>query len=298
MDDRKKNKFSARPRLPEWIRVKAHAGCGRKEIDSLVSNLNLNTVCQSAKCPNIGECWHKKTATFMILGNICTRNCRFCAVDNGTPEAPDPKEPLHIAEAVKKMGLKYVVITSVTRDDLEDGGAGHFAAVIRKIRELNSSNTEIEILTPDFGGDIESLKTALDAGPTIFNHNIETVERLSHEIRIIANYRQSLKVLNNAAELSGDSIPVKSGLMVGLGETDEEVVRTIDDLYAHGVRMLTVGQYLPPSNNHWPLKRYVHPDTFKEWGEYASNLGFTHVASAPLVRSSYHAEELKHSKGR
>jgi lipoyl synthase len=291
-EDKSKLK-KVRPRLPEWIRVKAYTGQGRNDVNKLVSSLGLNTVCQSAKCPNIGECWHKKTATFMIMGNTCTRNCKFCAVDHGETEPLDKTEPLKLAEAVKEMKLKYVVITSVTRDDLDDGGAQHFTDVINTIRELNSNNIALEVLTPDFKGNADDLKKVLSARPTVFNHNIETVERLSEEIRVIASYDRSLDVLNKAAQLSNGEIAIKSGLMVGLGEKDQEVVKTIDDLFLAGVRMLTIGQYLPPTIEHWPLDRYVHPDKFEEWKEYSYAKGFTHVASAPLVRSSYHAEDLK-----
>jgi lipoyl synthase len=285
-----------RPRLPEWIRVKAYTGQGRNETNKLISSLGLNTVCQSAKCPNIGECWHKKTATFMIMGNTCTRNCKFCAVNHGETESLDKSEPLKVAEAVKEMKLKYVVITSVTRDDLDDGGAQHFVDVINRIRELNSDDIAIEVLTPDFKGNIDDLSKVLSAQPTVFNHNIETVERLSEEIRVIASYRRTLDVLSKAAQISSGKTAVKSGLMVGLGEEDAEVLQTIDDLFLAGVRMLTIGQYLPPTIQHWPLERYVHPDKFEEWKKYSYAKGFTHVASAPLVRSSYHAEDLKNLK--
>ena len=290
--DKKKLK-TVRPRLPEWIRVKTYSGQGRQDINKLVSNLGLNTVCQSAKCPNIGECWHKRTATFMIMGDTCTRNCKFCAVNHGIPESLDADEPLKVAEAVEKMKLKYAVVTSVTRDDLEDGGAQHFVDVINKIRELNSNEISIEVLTPDFKGDVLALKKVINAKPTVFNHNLETVERLSKDIRVIASYRKSLDVLKKANELSKGKVAIKSGLMVGLGESDEEILKAIDDLYMADVRMLTIGQYLPPTAQHWPLDRYVHPDMFEEWKEYAYGKGFTNVASAPLVRSSYHAEELK-----
>ena len=290
--DSKTVKKSVRPRLPNWIRVKAHAGEGRNSIQNLVSSLGLHTVCQSAKCPNIGECWHKRTATFMILGKTCTRNCRFCAVEGGKPETPNTEEPDNIALAVEKMGLKYVVITCVTRDDLSDGGAGHFVKVINAIRKRSLTEVKIEVLTSDFDGNLSSLRTVLDAKPTVFNHNIETVERLSNDIRKKATYRASLLVLKNAYEVSDSKIPIKSGLMVGMGERDDEVEQTIIDLYKNGVSILTIGQYLPPSYTHWPLERYVHPETFKKWDDFAKDIGIKHVSSAPLVRSSYHAEEL------
>ena len=297
-DSENQKRTVSRPRLPEWIRVKAYAGEGRRKVQGVIRDLGLHTVCESARCPNLGECWHKQTATFMILGDICTRNCRFCAVTHGEPGSPDVLEPSKIAEAVKKMCLKYAVITSVTRDDLEDGGAGHFAKVIQMISKIipefayNGNGIKVEVLTPDFNGNIFALNKVLDAGPTVFNHNIETVKRLSSEIRSTATYENSLKFLKDAFHLSDGRIPIKSGLMVGMGEDDTEVETTIKDLRKTGVSMLTIGQYLPPTSNHWPLERYVHPDTFKKWKHFALDLGFANVASAPLVRSSYHAEEL------
>jgi lipoyl synthase len=282
-----------RPRLPEWIRVKTYTGQGRQDLNNLISDLGLNTVCESAKCPNIAECWHKKTATFMIMGDSCTRNCKFCAVNHGKVEPLDVTEPVKIAEAIKRMTLKYVVITSVTRDDLKDEGAQHFVDVIDEVRKLNSNEISIEVFTPDFNDNIELIKKVIMASPTVFNHNIETVERLSKDIRDVASYRTSLSVLRTAADLANGKVAVKSGLMVGLGEKDDEVLKTIDDLYLAGVRMLTIGQYLPPTAQHWLLDRYVQPDKFAEWRKYAYSKGFTHVASAPLVRSSYHAEDLK-----
>jgi lipoyl synthase len=330
----------SRLRLPDWIRVKTYAGEGRKKVQGVISKLGLHTVCESARCPNLGECWHKKAATFMILGDICTRNCRFCAVKHGEPNSPDLSEPSKIADAVKTIGFKYVVITSVTRDDLEDGGAEHFAKVIQQIRKVtpesihfsqlnrkafcspkplsgetmtkvlqnqktehspscnkdrlvhNSDDIKIEVLTPDFNGDTLALRTVLDANPTVFNHNIETVKRLSSEIRTTATYEKSLNFLRDAFSISDGRIPIKSGFMVGVGEDNKEVETTIIDLRDAGVSMLTIGQYLPPSSNHWPLERYVHPDIFEKWRHFALSLGFTNVASAPLVRSSYHAEAL------
>ncbi|MCF7889576.1 MAG: lipoyl synthase [Victivallales bacterium] len=287
-----RNFSSVRPRLPEWIRVKAYRGKGRCETGKVISDLGLNTVCQSAKCPNVGECWHKRTAAFMAMGNICTRNCRFCAVTHGIPEALDSEEPGKIAQAVSKMKLKYAVITSVTRDDLDDGGAGHFAKIIDKIRQLNRKDVGIEVLTPDFQGKTESLEKIGKAKPDVFNHNIETVERLSKQIRVTADYRRSMAVLTKAAETFDQKTAVKSGLMVGLGETDDEVLKTVNDLFSAGARILTIGQYLPPTLKHWPLDRYVQPDKFEEWKNYAYEIGFTSVASAPLVRSSYQAEKL------
>jgi len=278
--------------LPPWIRVKVSCGEGRQEVDSILDDLNLNTVCKSARCPNLNECWHKRTATFMILGDYCTRNCKFCAVNHSlTPPPPDADEPRRVAEAAKKLSLKYVVVTSVTRDDLPDGGASQFAAVIRELRNA-MPNTRVEVLTPDFNGDEEALRIVLNEKPAVFNHNLETVERLSKEIRYRADYRLSLKVLAKAAEIGGDEIPVKSGFMVGMGETKEEILKTICELRENGVSILTVGQYLPPTREHWKLSRYVRPEEFQEFEQFAYEKGFSFAACAPLVRSSYNAAKL------
>ncbi len=283
--------MKTRPKLPPWIRVRVSAGDGREKVNSLLNDLNLNTVCSSAKCPNLGECWNRKTATFMILGDYCTRNCKFCAVNHDIkPKSIDLEEPKRVAEAVKKLGLKYVVLTSVTRDDLPDEGANQFIETICEIRKLDK-DIKIEILTPDFNNKKDLLKMVLDAKPTVFNHNIETVERLSCDIRSKATYRKSLEVLKSAFEL-GNGIPVKSGIMVGMGETDDEVIQTIRDIRNTGATILTIGQYLPPSNEHWKLERYPEPTKFEEWGKFATEIGFKFVASAPLVRSSYNASEL------
>ena len=279
-----------RPRLPPWIRVKVGTGGGRGEVAAILKELNLNTVCGSAECPNLDECWRKRVATFMILGDHCTRNCRFCAVPHSAvPPSPDPKEPANIAEAVVRLALRYVVVTSVTRDDLSDGGAAVFAETIHEIR-VRSRDVKVEVLTPDYLED--DLRTVLDAEPVVFNHNVETVERLSRTIRLKADYRRSLRVLSEAAELAGDATSVKSGLMVGLGESDDEVDTAIRDIRGAGATILTIGQYLPPSRSHWPLDRYVEPAKFAEWRDLALSIGFEKVASAPLVRSSYQAEEL------
>lgn len=281
-----------RPKLPPWIRVKVNCGTNRNEVARLIDELNLHSVCASAHCPNLGECWHRGTATFMILGNECTRNCKFCAVKhNPHPAPPDPQEVTNLVEAVKRMKLKYVVITCVTRDDLKDGGASQFAAIIDAIHK-EVPGTGIEVLSSDFNGSIDALKTVLDAGPTVFNHNVETVRRIAEEIRDKATYDRSMQVLRNAYELTKGRIPVKSGLMVGLGEKDEEVLETLEELRKNKVSILTIGQYLPPSNAHWHLDRYVEPEKFDEWAKYAREIGFDFVASAPLVRSSYNAEEL------
>ena len=282
---------SFRPKLPPWIRVKVGCGNGRDTVSHILQEFKLNTVCSSAQCPNLGECWHRRTATFMIMGNECTRNCRFCAIEsNACPVQLENDEPQRVAAAAQALGLKYVVVTSVTRDDLPDGGAGHFAAVIRELREA-LPDAGIEVLTPDFNGDIAALQTVIDAKPTVFNHNLETVERLARQIRSRADYRRSLDVLSQAAHLADSTTAVKSGIMVGLGETDEEVVTAIRDIYHTGASILTIGQYLPPTAEHWPLQRYVHPETFQAWKELALELGFQSVASAPLVRSSYNAAE-------
>ncbi len=279
-----------RPRLPRWIKVRVGVG-SRAEVAETLRDLRLNTVCAGALCPNLGECFCRGTATFLIMGRNCTRNCKFCAIGHDShPAPPEADEPERLAEAAARLKLRYVVVTSVTRDDLPDGGASCFAAVIRELHR-RLPETEVEVLTPDFNGDREALLTVLDAGPTVFNHNIETVERLSSEIRTRATYRRTLAVLEMAAG-SGKKIPVKSGLMLGLGETDEEVRQTLRDLRGAGVSIVTIGQYLPPSAAHWPLDRYVTPEAFEEFGSYARELGFSAVASAPLVRSSYHAGEL------
>ena len=280
-----------RPPLPPWIRVRARCGGGREEVDGLLGELGLHTVCQSANCPNLGECWHQRTATFMILGDVCTRNCRFCAVKHGSPAPLDPDEPGKVAEAAKRLGLKYVVVTSVTRDDLPDGGAAVFAATIRALRGL-AADVKVEVLTPDFNVDQAALRAVLEARPDVFNHNLETVERMTPQVRYRAEYRKSLEVLRLAGELSGGALAIKSGIMAGLGETDDEVAEALRDLRGAGVSLLTIGQYLPPSPSHWPLARYVEPEQFAAWEAMAKRMGFAGVASGPLVRSSYMAERL------
>lgn len=289
-----KNTIKAdRPKMPPWIRVKIKSGDARNKLEAILNELHLHTVCQSAGCPNLGECWHKQTATFMILGDTCTRDCKFCAVRYSKVPLPPPDsdEPANLTKAAEKMGLRYVVVTSVTRDDLPDGGAKQFSDVICELHK-KIPDVKVEVLTPDFKGRMKDIKTVLNAGPTVFNHNMETVERLSLKIRDGANYRRSLKVLRNAVKESGGEIPVKSGLMVGLGETDSEVEKTICEIRETGAVLLTIGQYLPPTPGHWPLHRYVEPSTFSQWKEFAERLGFACVASAPLVRSSYNAEFL------
>lgn len=282
-----------RPPLPPWIRVKVACGSSREHVSSTLSSLHLHTVCEGAMCPNQGECWGRGTATFMILGARCTRNCRFCAVGHvEKPEPPDAGEPERLAKAAKEMKLKYVVVTSVTRDDLPDGGASHFAKTILAIRQA-IPGAGVEVLTPDFKGVRKDIATVVEAGPSVFNHNVETVERMTPLVRSGgAAYRKSLEALHAAFELSGGKIPVKSGLMAGLGERDEEIVQAIKDIRASGASFLTIGQYLPPSKEHWPLDRYVEPAKFTEWGKLATELGFASVASGPLVRSSYNAAGL------
>jgi len=282
-----------RPQLkrPDWLRIRVAPGDEREKVRALMSRLKLHTVCASAQCPNLCECFHHSTATYLIMGNCCTRNCKFCAVPHGKPEPLDPGEPERVAEASAELGLKFVVVTCVTRDDLPDGGASHFAATIHALKN-RIPGVKVEVLTSDLHARREHIKIVLDAEPDVFNHNIETVERLSASIRSVATYRRTLEVLKIASELSGGKIPVKSGLMVGLGESDEEVEQTLRDLREAGVNIVTIGQYLPPSNTHWPLQRYVTPEKFDEWAEYARQLGFDQVASAPLVRSSYRAGEL------
>lgn len=277
------------PRLPPWIRVHVHTGATRDTVGRSIQELKLNTVCQSAKCPNIAECWHRGSATFMILGNRCTRACRFCAIHSFNPEPVDADEPERVAESAAQLGLKYVVVTSVNRDDLPDKGADHFVRTIQALRR-RLPNSGIEILTPDFKGRAALIETVLRLQPTVFNHNMETCERLTPMIRSGGRYDRSLTVLRTAKEMAGKSTAVKSGVMVGLGETNEEVETTMSDMLAAGVDILTIGQYLPPSRDHWSLQRYVEPAQFEYWGELAKKMGFKAVASAPMVRSSYQAD--------
>ncbi|TRZ89298.1 MAG: lipoyl synthase [Rhodocyclaceae bacterium] len=282
---------------PNWIRVRAGNSAGRfGEIKQILREHQLHTVCEEATCPNIGECFGNGTATFMILGDLCTRRCPFCDVGHGKPLPPDAEEPEKLARTIAAMKLKNVVITSVDRDDLRDGGARHFADCIAKVREL-SPRTKIEVLVPDFRGRLEIALDLLAATPPdVFNHNMETVPRLYRQARPGADYANSLQLLKAFKALRPD-IPTKSGLMVGLGETDEEILATLRDLRAHDVEMLTIGQYLAPSGHHLPVLRYVHPDTFAMYGCEATAMGFTHAASAPLVRSSYHADLQAHGAG-
>ncbi len=260
-----------------------------EEMTRLMRGLNLHTVCESARCPNRTDCFAKRTATFMILGNTCTRHCTFCAVDKGEPEAVDPAEPDNVVAAIEKLGLKYAVITSVTRDDLPDGGASHFAAVVKKIRE-HDANILVEVLIPDFKGSLPALIAVLEAHPSVLNHNIETVPRLYPEVRPEADYQRSVELMRNV-KAQGSSIVTKSGIMLGLGESREEVLRVMADLREAGCDILTIGQYLSPSLKHHPIVRYVPEEEFVEYEKTGKEMGFAAVVSGPLVRSSFHAGE-------
>lgn len=281
-----------RKRLPEWFYrqlPKAHEGNAIAKVKGLLREKRLTSVCEEASCPNLSECFHKGTATFMIMGDTCTRRCTFCDVKHGLPGALDPEEPKNLAESVKLMGLSYVVITSVDRDDLRDGGASHFAECIQAIRTL-TPQVKIEVLVPDFRGRMEKALQALSATPPdVFNHNLETVPRLYRAVRPGSDYAWSLELLKQF-KAQHPTVLTKSGLMIGLGETDEEIWTVLQDCKAHQVDMITLGQYLQPTKFHSPVERYLHPDGFRELGQKAQSLGFSHVASGPLVRSSYHAD--------
>ncbi len=279
-----------RPARPPWLRVRMRATPELESVQRIVREQRLHTVCSSAACPNLGECWSRGTATFMIGGNVCTRRCGFCDVATGRPEALDPGEPQRVAEAVRSLGLAFAVITCVARDDLPDGGSGQMAATVRALRE-HCPGTGVEVLIADYKGEESALRAVLDAGPDVLNHNLETVERLQRQVRLAGRYDRSLRVLRRAGELRPD-IPTKSGLMLGLGEGAEEVDRTLADLREAGVSLLTLGQYLRPSPEHLPVARWVPPEEFEAWAERARAHGFREVASGPLVRSSYHAEQL------
>ncbi|MBI1797725.1 MAG: lipoyl synthase [Candidatus Eisenbacteria bacterium] len=277
-------------RLPEWLKVKLPGTGEYAETRSLLRGLKLHTVCEEARCPNLGHCWERGTATIMILGELCTRRCGFCAVAPGRPNGfVDHDEPRRVGEAVAAMALRHTVITSVARDDLVDGGSRIFAAVIGEIRRRSS--TVIEVLVPDFRGHADDLKRVIDAGPEVINHNIETVERLHPTVRPSARYDRSLELLRRVKD-SGAPIKAKSGIMLGLGEKDDEIEQVLRDLVAHGCDLLTIGQYLRPTPHHLPVAEYVHPDRFRDWGRRAEALGFENCASGPLVRSSFHADEL------
>jgi lipoic acid synthetase len=274
---------------PDWLKVRAPGSAGYLRLKGLMRQLQLHTVCEEARCPNIGECWGRGTATFMILGDVCTRACSYCAVAHGRPGAVDAAEPERVARAIAALGLAYVVITSVDRDDLPDGGASMFAEAIRETR-ARLPQCRIEVLIPDFQGSEEALLTVLDAQPDILNHNTETVPRLYRTVRSGGRYGRTLELLDRSRRHSPD-IPTKSGLMVGLGETHDELLATFRDLRSAGCRILTLGQYLRPTAAHAPMIRYYHPDEFRELKTLAMDLGFAHVEAGPLVRSSYHADE-------
>jgi lipoyl synthase len=282
---------------PAWIRVKAASPTSRfTEIKQILREQKLHTVCEEASCPNIGECFGKGTATFMILGDICTRRCPFCDVAHGRPLAPDAEESAHLADTIARLKLKYVVITSVDRDDLKDGGARHFVDCIRAVRN-RSPQTTIEVLVPDFRGRLErALEILLAAPPDVMNHNLETVPRLYRQARPGGDYAHSLQLLQEFKRRV-PGVPTKSGLMVGLGETDDEILQVMRDLRAHEVDMLTIGQYLQPSPHHLPVERYVHPDTFAMFEREAQAMGFKHAAVGAMVRSSYHADRQAHAAG-
>ncbi len=279
------------PRVPkpDWLKVRAPGSPGYLRLKGLMRELNLHTVCEEAHCPNIGECWHHGTATFMILGDVCTRACAYCAISHGRPAAIDRSEPGRVASAVAALGLSYVVVTSVDRDDVPDGGASMFADTIRETR-ARLADCRIEVLIPDFRGNEAALRTVLDAGPDVLNHNVETVARLYPKARSGGRYDRTLQLLERAHAYRPD-IPTKTGLMVGLGEERDELVETIRDLRRVECDILTVGQYLQPSSAHAPMARYYHPDEFRKLKAIALELGFAHVESGPLVRSSYHAHE-------
>ncbi|MBC34610.1 MAG: lipoyl synthase [Bacteroidetes bacterium] len=279
-----------RRQKPDWLKIKVPSGKEYTQVKDIVNKHKLHTICSSGQCPNMCDCWGRGTATLMILGDICTRSCKFCAVKTGKPLAADLEEPARVADSVKLMKLKHVVLTSVDRDDLEDGGAGIWAATIRKIKEISPDTTQ-ECLVPDFMGKEKDIQTVIDAKPEVISHNLETVERLTPQIRSVANYKRSLKVIE---QIAGSGLRAKSGIMLGLGETEEEVIQCMDDLRAVGCHIFTLGQYLQPSIKHLPVVEYIHPDQFEKYRKIGLEKGFTHVESDPLVRSSYHAE--KHVK--
>jgi len=280
-----------RPRLPEWLKKRFYDADIKHNVKASLRCKSLHTVCEEAKCPNLDECFSRGTATMLIMGRVCTRNCGFCAIRTGKPEPLDKDESNRVATQIRDMGLKHAVITSVTRDDLPDGGARHFADTILRIRKLSPSTT-IEVLTPDFLGEEASIKIVCDTKPDVFNHNIETVKRLTPIVRNKAKYAMSLSVLKTARKLMGDSGHVKSGMMLGLGETFDEVITALMDLKSAGCNIITIGQYLMPSAKSLPVVEYVHPDLFRKYGEKAKAIGFDFVFSAPLVRSSYLADEV------
>ncbi len=279
----------AHPR-PAWLRVKFFGGPNYQDLKRIMRTNDLHTVCESARCPNMGECWEHRTATFMILGNICTRSCGFCAVPSGKPiGAPDPNEPARVAEAAEKMGLRYVVVTSVDRDDQRDGGAAIFARTVQAIHE-RVPGCKVEVLIPDFRGNWDALATVIDAGPEVLDHNMETVPRLYRRVRKGSVYERSLELLRRSKEMA-PAMPTKTGMMLGLGEEREEVLGAMQEIVRQGVDILTLGQYLQPTHEHLPVVRFVHPDEFAEYKRLGEEMGFKHVEAGPLVRSSYHAFE-------
>jgi lipoic acid synthetase len=281
------NQEQTRSKKPKWLRVKLPIGENYKKVRSLVDEHKLHTICESGSCPNMGECWGEGTATFMILGNICTRSCGFCAVQTGRPDPVDEFEPGRVANSVKLMGVKHAVITSVDRDDLKDGGADIWAQTVRAIRH-QSPGTTLETLIPDFAGKWENLQVIIDVAPEIVSHNLETVRRLTKQVRIQAKYDRSLEVL---FRLKKGNMRTKSGVMLGLGESEEEIIETMTDLRSVGVDILTLGQYLQPTPKHLPVKEFITPERFDKYGQLGREMGFRYVESGPLVRSSYHAEK-------
>jgi lipoyl synthase len=281
------HELNGRQRLPRWMKMKMPKGESYSKVKNLVAENGLHTICTSGNCPNIGECWGRGTATFMILGNICTRRCKFCAVPSGRPLAPDLEEPKKLAESVRIMGVKHCVITSVDRDDLDDQGAGIWAETIREVKRVNPE-TKIEVLIPDFRGKTELIQQVIDAGPDVISHNLETTERLTPFIRFASKYRRSLEVIKYVAE---NFRVAKSGIMLGLGESHDEVLQTMDDLLEAGAKVMTIGQYLAPTAKHMPVEEYITPEKFKEYRNIGIRKGFKFVESSPLVRSSYRAEE-------
>jgi len=281
------HELNGRQRLPKWMKMKMPKGESYSKVKNLVESHGLHTICTSGNCPNIGECWNRGTATFMILGNICTRRCKFCAVPNGKPLSPDLEEPKKLAESVRIMGVKHCVITSVDRDDLDDQGAGIWAETICEVKRV-SPETRIEVLIPDFRGKTELIQQVIDAGPDVISHNLETTERLTPFIRFASKYQRSLDVIRYVAE---NYKIAKSGIMLGLGETHEEILQTMDDLLEAGAKVMTIGQYLAPTAKHMPVVEYIEPERFAEYQKIGLQKGFKFVESSPLVRSSYRAEE-------
>jgi lipoic acid synthetase len=281
------HELKERERLPKWMKMKMPKGESYSKVKNLVNTNGLHTICTSGNCPNIGECWNRGTATFMILGNICTRKCKFCSVPNGRPLPPDESEPEKLAETIRIMGVKHAVITSVDRDDLDDQGAGIWARTITEVKRLNPE-TRIEVLIPDFRGNTELIQQVIDAGPDVISHNLETTERLTPFVRFASKYRRSLDVLKYVA---GNFKVAKSGIMLGLGENQDEILQTMDDLLEAGVKVMTIGQYLAPTTRHMPVVEYIQPEKFVEYRNIGIRKGFKFVESSPLVRSSYRAEE-------